>query len=386
MTAQAQPLSAAQYVNLGPGDAAPWFHQTTAVNPSYAFHSVGGRYIVMGFIQTASDAAGQAAYEAVLANQDLFDDAKACFFGVSVDPADEKRLIDQTVGIRFFRDYDARVSRLYGALPRDPGASQQQQLRRFWLVLDPTLRVMALYPMVGEGRILTDVFEFVRKLPPPGLFAGVELQAPILYLPNVFEPQLCQDLISLYDSHGGDFSGFMREQDGITIGVRDPSFKSRSDYTFTDKDKDMMARTQAAVVRRVVPEIKKVHQFNVTRMERYIVGCYTAEDGGHFRAHRDNTTAGTAHRRFAVSINLNDDFDGGTLSFPEYGQRQYKPPAGAAVVFSCSLLHAVAPVTRGTRYAFLPFLYDDAAASLRQANLHKLSRDEPLDLRAKPVE
>lgn len=385
MTAEAQPAGSAQYVTLGPGDAAPWFHQKTAVNPTYAFHSVGGRYIVLGFIQTASDEVGRRAHEAIMANQDLFDDAKACFFGVSVDPGDEARLIDSNVGVRYFRDYDTRVSRLYGALPRDPSAVQQH-LRRFWLVLDPTLRVMALYPMVMDGRIVTEAFDFVRRLPPPAMFAGVELQAPILYLPNVFDPQLCQDLIGLYDTHGGDFSGFMREKDGITIGVRDPTFKSRSDYTLTEKDRDMMARTQGAVVRRVVPEIKKVHQFAVTRMERYIVGCYTAEDGGHFRAHRDNTTAGTAHRRFAVSINLNDDFDGGTLSFPEYGQRQYKPPAGAAVVFSCSLLHAVAPVTRGKRYAFLPFLYDDAAANLRQANLHKLSTDAPLDLRAKAVE
>lgn len=385
MTTEVQPVSSAQYVTLTPGEPAPWFHQKTMANPTYAFHSVGGRYIVLGFIQTASDELGRQAFDAVMANQDVFDDNRACFFGVSVDPADEARLVDSTVGIRFFRDYDARVSRLYGALPRDPSVSQQQ-LRRFWLVLDPTLRVMALYPMVADGKIVTDVFDFVRRLPPPGLFAGVELQAPILYLPNVFDPQLCQDLIKLYDTHGGDFSGFMREQDGITVGVRDPSFKSRSDYTLTEKDKDMMARTQAAVIRRVVPEIKKVHQFAVTRMERYIVGCYTAEEGGHFRAHRDNTTAGTAHRRFAVSINLNDDFEGGTLSFPEYGQRQYKPPAGAAVVFSCSLLHAVAPVTRGNRYAFLPFLYDDAAANLRQANLHKLSTDAPLDLRAKVVE
>jgi predicted 2-oxoglutarate/Fe(II)-dependent dioxygenase YbiX len=117
-----------------------------------------------------------------------------------------------------------------------------------------------------------------------------------------------------------------------------------------------------------VPEIKKVHQFDVTRMERYIVCCYDAEEGGHFRPHRDNTTRGTAHRRFAVSINLNDDFDGGEVSFPEYGPQSFKPPPGGAVVFSCSLLHAVSRVTRGRRYAFLPFLYDDAAAAIREAN------------------
>ena len=103
-------------------------------------------------------------------------------------------------------------------------------------------------------------------------------------------------------------------------------------------------------------------------MERYIVGCYTAEDGGHFRPHRDNVTKGTAHRRFAVTINLNDDFDGGELCFPEYGPRSFKPPVGGAVVFGCALLHAVTQVTRGRRYAFLPFLYDDAAAKIREAN------------------
>ncbi len=103
-------------------------------------------------------------------------------------------------------------------------------------------------------------------------------------------------------------------------------------------------------------------------MERYIVCCYSAEEAGHFRAHRDNTTAGTAHRRFAVTVNLNHDFDGGEISFPEFGPRSYKPPVGAALVFSCSMLHQVSPVTRGERFAFLPFLYDEAAAKLREAN------------------
>jgi len=105
------------------------------------------------------------------------------------------------------------------------------------------------------------------------------------------------------------------------------------------------------------------------------VGCYRAEDSGHFVAHRDNTTKGTAHRRFAASVNLNSDFDGGEISFPEYSPRGFKPPPGGAVVFSCSLLHAVSTVTRGRRYAFLPFLYDDEAAKIREANNEFLGDD-----------
>ena len=76
------------------------------------------------------------------------------------------------------------------------------------------------------------------------------------------------------------------------------------------------------VHRRLVPEIAKAFQFRVTRIERYIVACYDAAEGGHFRAHRDNTIKGTAHRRFAVTVNRYDGCDGGELWFPEVG-RQY---------------------------------------------------------------
>jgi predicted 2-oxoglutarate/Fe(II)-dependent dioxygenase YbiX len=110
-------------------------------------------------------------------------------------------------------------------------------------------------------------------------------------------------------------------------------------------------------------------------MERYIIGCYYSATGGHFRPHRDDTTKGTAHREFALSINLNDDFDGGEVGFPEYGTRTFKPPAGGAVIFSCSLLHWVSPVTRGCRYAFLPFLYNEESAALREANNRYLAQE-----------
>ena len=58
---------------------------------------------------------------------------------------------------------------------------------------------------------------------------------------------------------------------------------------------------------------------------------------------------------------------------PERGARRgyggpWRPPAGGAVVFSCGMLHEVTPITRGRRYAFLPFLYDEAAARVREAN------------------
>ena len=158
----------------------------------------------------------------------------------------------------------------------------------------------------------------------------------------------------------------MGDVDGKTVEFKNPALKRRKDYIVDDPA--LIGQIDERVQRRIVPEMLKVYCFKATRTERHIVGCYCAEDGGHFSAHRDNITRGTAHRRFAVSINLNSDFDGGELSFPEYGPRRFKPPPGGAVIFSCSLMHAVSRVTRGSRYAFLPFLFDEEAATLRELN------------------
>jgi len=357
------------YASLTPGDPAPWFSQRASNNPNYTFDTAAGRYIVLCFFGSASDALGRAAIERVQANRHFFDDARFSFFGVSLDPLDESepRVRESLPGIRFFWDFDGQVSRLYGAVPvhwatiKEPLAA-----RRFWIVLDPTLRVLQVVPFSADDGHTAAVLDFLMRLPPPERFAGVELQAPILFLPNIFEPEFCNQLISLYHSHGGEDSGFMREIDGKTLRVQDQNFKRRKDFTI--KAADVIRQTQARIARRVVPEILKVHAFKVTRMERYIICCYSAEDGAHFRAHRDNTTKATAHRRFAISINLNDDFEGGEVSFPEYGPRRFKAPPGGAVVFPCALLHAVSRVTSGQRFAFLPFLYDDEAAKVRESN------------------
>jgi hypothetical protein len=58
-----------------------------------------------------------------------------------------------------------------------------------------------------------------------------------------------------------------------------------------------------------------------------------------------------------------------------YGPRSYKPPPGAGLVFSCLLPHRVKPMQRGRRYAFLPFFYDEAAATVREANAPLLEQE-----------
>jgi hypothetical protein len=348
------------------GEPAPWFVARTSVNPTFHFHTIAGRYIALCFVGDVEHPDAAEALAQVARRRALFDDEKASFFGVSINPADqtEGRIADSLPGLRWFWDHDLAVSRLYGT------AIEGLPYRPSWLVLDPQLRIV----FAGKITDTSAVLDFIAAAPDPADHAGVALHAPVLILPRVFEPELCRLLIDMYEKEGGQDSGFMRDIDGKTRLVLNPDHKRRKDHDLVDPG--LCRMTADRIRHRLLPEVARAFQFQVTRMERYLVGCYEAADGGHFRPHRDNTTAGTAHRRFAVTINLNaEEYEGGDLSFPEFGPRRYRAPTGGAVVFSCSLLHMVDPVTAGRRFAFLPFLYDEAAAREREARNAELGEE-----------
>ena len=139
-----------------------------------------------------------------------------------------------------------------------------------------------------------------------------------------------------------------------------PNTKIRSDVIVPDGSPES-TELVGAISRRLLPEVLKAFNFRVSRMENYRVGCYDADAGGHFAAHRDNTTPLTAHRRYALVVNLNTgDYEGGYLRLPEYGPQLYAPPTGGAVVFSCSLLHMANRVSRGRRFMIAGFFWGEA--------------------------
>ena len=345
--------------HLTPGDPAPWFTARTPLRPDFQFGAVAGRALVLSFIGSAGLAPGKAMLEGLLAARSRFDGAG--LFIVSQDGEDEARgRIPVGDGVHVFWDADARIAALYGLAATD--AAGQPALRRASFVLDPMLRVVRVVPFgdpAVHGRDVAAALA-IPALPQP---------APALLLPRIFEPEFCRDLIALYALGETMDSGFMLTDPatGKTVLQHDHRMKRRRDCVI--EDEAVRQQIQVRLKRRLVPQIAKAFQFHATRIERYIVARYDATEGGHFQPHRDNTTKGTAHRRFAVTINLNaEDYEGGDLVFPEFGPLAWRAPTGGAVVFSCSLQHEAKAVTRGARYCFLPFLYDEAAAKIRETN------------------
>ncbi|CAD5108956.1 2OG-Fe(II) oxygenase [Zestomonas carbonaria] len=352
---------------LAAGEPAPWFHCRSQANPDFAFDTVAGRYVMLCFFGSAAQPLAAEVLEHIQRQRQCFDDSNASFFGVTVDPEDERqqRVADTLPGLRFFWDFDRKVSRLYGA----QGADGHYHPATF--LLDARLRILAILPITQAAEHVAQVIGLIQRLPAIAPPCPAVMQAPVLVVPRIFEPELCQRLIALYEERGGFDSGFMQDQDGKTVTVHKHSHKRRRDHII--EDEEMREACLDRIRRRLLPEIHKAFQFSASHIERYLVACYDGEEGGHFRPHRDNTTKGTAHRRFAVSLFLNSGaYEGGHLRFPEFGNSLYSAPSGGAVVFSCSLLHEATPVTRGKRYMFLPFLYDQSGRQIREANLKYL--------------
>ncbi|WP_374763446.1 2OG-Fe(II) oxygenase [Yunchengibacter salinarum] len=341
------------------GAPAPHFNAPTPTRNRFAFSSLGGRFIALAFVENPADPATARLLDNLIARDIPVNDAQYCLFAVVPDAAaaDNPRLRRAFIRDRVFIDTDRAIARAYGA--HDPASGE---VFEHWLIIDPDMRIMA----AGRLNVLHRIADELQATPPAETHAGCTRPAPILVMPRILEPDFCDHLVQLYRAGQPRQSGTMVERGGRTVGEVDPGFKRRYDYHIDDP------RVRAAfnwrLRRRLFPQIEKAFNFRPTHIERYIVACYRSQDTGFFKPHRDNTTKGTAHRRFAVTIHLNDDFEGGGLCFPEFGQQIYNPPKGGAVVFGCSLLHEARPVIRGERFCTLPFLYDDTGAAIRREN------------------
>jgi predicted 2-oxoglutarate/Fe(II)-dependent dioxygenase YbiX len=316
-----------------------------------AFDPFPGRAIVLAFLVSAADPAAEAALAALSAKRRLVDEAKAAFFAVVAESGTgpEIALEARFPSIVFLWE-GGEMARAFGA-------------DRSFVILDPMLRVIDVATLDQADRVLSDL----SRSPQPKPASVPCPPAPILTLAHVFEPELCAHLVDCFEHAGGKDSGFMQDVGGRSVENFDNSWKRRRDFHLTDAK--FIANLRARIGRRICPEIKKAFQMRPTRIERDLVARYDAETGGHFGPHRDDTGIAIAHRRFAISINLNVDFEGGEISFPEYSPQTFKAAPGTAIVFSASILHEVSRVTRGRRYVFLTFLFDEEAERVRQGNL-----------------
>ncbi|MBF2000057.1 MAG: redoxin domain-containing protein [Synechococcales cyanobacterium C42_A2020_086] len=357
------------------GDHAPWFTLPTSSHGASQDVVMGGYRAVLFFFGSSSNPQVQKVLAGFMAARERFEHTGIRFFGISIDPND--RFLEQQASpsshFQFLWDFSGDLSIRYGLCQLGKDGTGRITYDPTTFVLDENLRILNLFPLETNVNHVHQVMSFIQALPPPPRPRLITQQAPVLLIPQVFQSDVCQQLIDRYEAEGGIESGFMRQEGDKTVVVVDPAIKRRRDWLITDPA--LISQINGLISRRVVPEIEKAFQFRVTSFERYVVACYEAANQGFFRPHRDNKSAGTAHRRFALTLNLNTGaYEGGCLRFPEYGPDLYSASAGSAIVFSCSLLHEATPITQGRRFVLLSFLYGDEDAKLRQQTQQQIVR------------
>lgn len=187
------------------------------------------------------------------------------------------------------------------------------------------------------------------------------VHAPVLIIPNVLSRDECQRLIHAFET-GGPFmvkdAGGKQPQGDYKMPVYEHDRQDRVDHMI--QDPAMLEFLTERIGSRINPMVKKAFAFEVNRRESLHIARYVGKRGGHPMGHRDNTGPSTAYRRFALSMNLNDDYAGGEVVFREFNDHGYRGEPGTALVFSSSLLHEVQETTEGVRYNLITHLFNES--------------------------
>ena len=215
------------------------------------------------------------------------------------------------------------------------------------------------FAQAGEGAMQAAVAMLPEPVENPPVLRG---GAPALLVPDILEPDFIAQLIAHWEAGEKTLDRVASSASGVD---QTRSIKKRADVPLTDRA--LYEGFRLGVERRVVPEMWRAYRFRAASFEAPRIGCYDSAFAGAFGAHRDNRTPFTAHRRFAMSLNLNTgDYEGGRLVFAEFGPEQYEPGAGGAAIFCCDLLHEALPVTKGKRFAIFTFFTDAEGAQIEK--------------------
>jgi len=342
-------------MSLAVGDIFPPIRLTAPDGTAVSLHDdeIAGNHIVL----VLCDPAGPRQPDCLRRIADAHDAltaAGALVFAVTPRTPADNTALRTDLGLPFpvLSDPERRIVAAFGSAATAPVA----------LVVRPNLHIMAIFGPDEADPVATTLAVIARDADNRRPRRG-ERHAPILTIPDVLSRSDCQKLINIYTLQGNVMvepgHGSRNMTTDYKMRIPDYGRQDRIDHWVISPETTnfIVGRLRA----RVFPEIEKAFHYRITRYERFRIGCYRGERGGEAHGHRDNTAPIAAHRRFAVSVNLNSEqFEGGELRFPEYGGQLYSPATGEAIAFSSSILHEPLHVTSGTRFVLLSFLFGES--------------------------
>lgn len=318
-----------------------------------------GKPLLLVLLNTEDEARIRAVLGAVAARKQALDDADVAVIGFSANSnARQNRAHQHASDFHWPLPADA-TGQIYAGLGVHKGRGIGDRL--IWVT-----PLRQIHTWFDDSDNLNDTLDTLMSQTTASPAGDMPLHPPVLLIPDVLSPSECHQLIESVESGApltvsppkpGEIAG------DYQIPVYDYNRQDRVDHII--KDQTTQQFLDERIFQRVVPIVKKAFAFDITRREDLHVARYEGAREGSVVGHRDNVTAATAHRKFALSLNLNDDYDGGDVVFKEYNQAGYKSGTGAALIFSSALLHEVRETTRGVRYTLISHFFNDQAGQPR---------------------
>ena len=337
------------------GDRAPDFLGAALTGVSWSLEGLAGRAAVLLALGGVEPAAAAAAFSRLSA-------AKA---GLAAQTIQALALAPMTVALSRVLAVDPLANEMVAYLPAGCGLETLAAGGEPAAVLiDRAGRIVDIAPF-------TTAEDLIARWRATASYAASEAgracasTAPVLLIPNVASREFCARAIAHFEASEHNPGVMASFAGGAAYAKLDEAKKHRREMVL-EPDHPLHAEIVEIFARRCAPEVKRAFQADLTSVDRIVIARYD-DTGGYFRRHRDDAAPHVAFREFAISLNLNTEaYEGGEILFPEYADHRYSPPAGSAVIFSASLLHEAAPVTRGSRYVVLSFL-STAAGQARAA-------------------
>ena len=187
---------------------------------------------------------------------------------------------------------------------------------------------------------------------------SIRVNVPYLLVENVLGESMIRHIRQYYQDH-------------LDRAVTHSNQTKNRLHVFPDK---VLARElDNKLSRSLFPEIRKIFYHQVKYREKYKICSYDAKTSGRFHAHRD-TPHPFQHRRYAMSLLLNDDYEGGEFLLPEYGL-SIKPKANCALIFPGICSHKVERVTRGSRQAIISFFCSEIKGKTLGNDMYTVTSD-----------